>query len=136
MRPWDAMTDDPRPLPRVRVTASTAGRVSRPVTRGFALPGRVADEADEVFSRGLVRAQLRLALGCVAAFVVVAAAVAGVITALPALGDPTLWSVPLSWLLHAYAFYPLILVFALIYARAAARNERRYRQLADPEDAA
>ncbi|WP_285138528.1 heavy metal transporter [Microbacterium sp. lyk4-40-TSB-66] len=129
------MTDDPRPLPRVRVTASTAGRVSRPATRGFALPGREADEADEVFSRGLVRAQLRLALGCVAAFLVVAAALVGVIAALPTLGDPTVWSVPMSWLLHAYGFYPLILVFALIYARAAARNERRYRQLADPEDA-
>jgi hypothetical protein len=130
------MIDDPRPLPRVRVTASTAGRVSRPVTRGFALPGRVVDEADQVFSRGLVRAQLRLALGCVAAFVVVAAALTGGIAALPMLGDPTLWAVPLSWLLHAYGFYPLILVFALIYARAAARNERRYRQLTDPEDPA
>lgn len=133
---WDAMTDDERPLPRVRVTASTAGRVSRPVTRGFALPGRTADEADEVFSRGLVRAQLRLALGCVAAFLVVAAALTGIIAALPTLGDPTVFAVPLSWLLHAYGFYPLILVFALIYARAAARNERRYRQLTGPEDAA
>ncbi len=130
------MTDDPRPLPRVRVTASTAGRVARPVTRGFALPGRVADEADEVFSRGLVRAQLRLALGCVAAFVMVAVALVVLIAALPSLGDPVWGAVPLSWLLHAYGFYPVILVFALIYARAAARNERRYRQLADPEDAA
>ncbi|WP_307446831.1 MULTISPECIES: heavy metal transporter [Microbacterium] len=128
------MTDEPRPLPRVRVTASTAGRVSRPATRGFALPGHLADEADEVFSRGLVRAQLRLALGCVAAFLVVAAALAGVIAALPSLGDPPLFSVPLSWLLHAYGFYPVILVFALIYARAAARNERRYRQLAAPDE--
>ncbi len=119
----------------MRVTASTAGRVTRPPTRGFALPGRVADEADAVFSRGLVRAQLRLALACVTAFVVVAVALTGVIAALPTLGDPVLWAVPLSWLLHAYGFYPLILVFALIYARAAARNERRYRQLADPGDA-
>lgn len=129
------MSPDPRPLPRVRVTASTAGHVARPLTRGFALPGRVADEADAVFSRGLVRAQLRLALACATSFVVMAAALTGVIAALPALGDPVLWVVPLSWLLHAYGFYPLILVFAVIYARAAARNERRYRQLADPGEA-
>lgn len=125
------MTPDPRPPQRVRVTASTAGRVSRPATRGFALPGRVADEAEAVFSRGLVRAQLRLALGCVSAFVVVAVVLTGVIAALPTLGDPVLWAVPLSWLLHAYGLYPVILVFALIYVRAAARNERRYRQLAE-----
>jgi len=127
------MTHEPRPLPRVRVTASTAGRVSRSATRGFALPGRVADEADTVFSRGLVRAQLRLALGCVTAFIVVAAALAGVIATLPALGDPVVWSVPLSWLLLAYGFYPLILIFAVIYVRAAARNERRYRGLVETE---
>lgn len=125
------MTPDPRPPQRVRVTASTTGRVSRPATRGFALPGRVADEAEAVFSRGLVRAQLRLALGCVSAFVVVAVVLTGVIAALPTLGDPVLWAVPLSWLLHAYGFYPVILVFALIYVRAAVRNERRYRQLAE-----
>jgi len=126
------MTDEPPRLPRVRVTASRTGRVSRPATRGFALPGRTPDEADDVFSRGLVRAQLRLALGCVAAFLVVAAALAVLIAALPTLGDPVLFGVPLSWLVHAYGFYPLILVFALIYVRAATRNERRYRHLVQP----
>ncbi|WZH37778.1 MAG: heavy metal transporter [Microbacterium enclense] len=125
------MTDETPRLPRVRVTASRTGRVPRPATRGFALPGRTPDEADDVFSRGLVRAQLRLAIGCVAAFLVVAAALAVVIAALPVLGDPVLIGVPLSWLAHAYGFYPLILVFALIFVRAAARNERRYRHLAE-----
>ncbi|MBQ9917927.1 MAG: heavy metal transporter [Microbacterium sp.] len=126
------MSDETPRLPRVRVTASGSGRVPRPATRGFALPGRAPDEADDVFSRGLVRAQLRLAIGCVAAFLVVAGAFGVVIAALPALGDPALFGVPLSWLAQAYGFYPLILVFALIFVRAAARNERRYRHLADP----
>lgn len=85
-----------------------------------------------MFSRGLVRAQLRLALGCLAAFLVVAAALAVVIAALPSLGDPVLFGVPVPWLAHAYGFSPLILVFALISARAAARNERRYRHLTEP----
>lgn len=127
------MTDETPRLPRVRVTASRNHRMPRPATRGFALPGRAPGEADEVFSRGLVRAQLRLTIGCLAAFLVVAAALAVVIAALPALGDPVLFGVPLSWLAHAYGFYPLILVFALIFLRAATRNERRYRHLAEPE---
>jgi hypothetical protein len=43
-----------------------------------------------------------------------------------------LFGVPLSWLLHAYGFYPIILIFAVVYARGAARNERRYRTLVEP----
>ena len=77
-------------------------------------------------------AQLRLAIGCVAAFLVGAGALAVVIAILPELGDPVVLGVPLSWLAQAYAFYPVILVFALIFVRAAARNERRYRHLAEP----
>lgn len=127
------MTDERRRPVRVRVTASDAGPRARPVTREFALPGQASADAETVFSRGLVRTQLRVALGCVAGFLIVAAAVAAVIFALPALGDPEVFGVPLSWLLHAYAFYPLLLVFAVVYVRTAARNERRFRDLADPE---
>ncbi|MFF0911814.1 heavy metal transporter [Microbacterium enclense] len=130
------MSEERRPMPRVRVTASDARRGPRTATRGFALPGQTPDDAETVFSRGLVRTQLRLALGCVAAFLAVAATLAGVVFALPVLGDPVVFGVPASWLLHAYGFYPLILVFALVYVRAAARNERRYRALADPEEGA
>jgi uncharacterized membrane protein len=125
------MTDEPRPLARVRVSASSARPAA--VTRGFALPGSAAHEADAVFSRGLVRAQLRLALGCLLGFLVVAGASAAVVFVLPSVWDPTLFGVPLSWLLHAYGFYPLILAFAVVYVVSAARNERRYRALAVSE---
>jgi putative solute:sodium symporter small subunit len=121
-----------RPPARVRVAASDARRPLRTATRGIALPGSPTDEADAVFSRGLVRAQLRLALACLLGFLVVAGALTAVLFVLPVVADPVLFGVPLSWLLHAYGFYPIILAFAVVYARGASRNERRYRVLVEP----
>ncbi len=131
------MSDAPR---RVRVTADVgqprrSGASTRGIalpgaaTRGIALPGAPVDEADAVYSRALRRSQLRLALGTTAGFVVVVATLAAVVALVPELNDVTVLGVPLSWLLHAFAFYPAILVFALLYARAASRNERLYLAL-------
>lgn len=76
-----------------------------------------------------MRSQLRLALGTVAGFVLVVLALAVVIALVPEIDRIVLWGLPLSWLLQAFAFYPIIVVFALLYARTAVRNERRYRAL-------
>lgn len=121
-----------RPPARVRVTASDVRR-PRTTTRSIPVSGAGSHEADAVFTRGLVRAQLRLALASLLGFVVVAGALTGVLFLLPAAGDPLVFGVPLSWLMHAYGFYPIILVFAIVYARGASRNERRYRVLVEPE---
>lgn len=127
------MNDAPR---RVRVTADP--RPHRAVgrgnpTRGIALPGAPVDDADAVYARALMRSQLRLALGTIAGFVVVAVTLAVVIALIPEIDQVVLWGLPLSWLLQAFAFYPIILVFALLYARTAARNERRYHALRERE---
>ena len=118
---------------RVRVTADLPPRRPATLTRGIALPGSPADEADAVYARALLRSQLRLALGTIAGFVLVVVAMALAIALIPEMDRIVLWDVPLSWLLQAYAFYPVILVFAVLYARTAARNERRYRALRDRE---
>lgn len=118
---------------RVRVTADLPPRRPQTLTRGIALPGSPVDEADAVYARALMRSQLRLALGTVAGFVVVVVVLALAVALIPGMESVTLWGVPLSWLLQAFAFYPIILVFALLYARTAARNERRYRALRDRE---
>ncbi|GAA3030824.1 heavy metal transporter [Microbacterium dextranolyticum] len=130
------MTEPPR---RVRVTADPPGRPvgaprRAPVTRGIALPGAGAAAgasggADAVYDRALRRAQLRLALGTIAGFVVVVVALTVAVALIPELDAVAPGGVPLSWLLHAFAFYPVVIVFALLYTRAAARNERRYRAL-------
>lgn len=124
------MTETPK---RVRVTAAVPARGPAPLTRGIALPGAPVDEADAVYARALMRSQLRLALGTVAGFVLVVIALTLAIALIPEIGQLVLWGLPLSWLLQAYAFYPIILVFAVLYVRTADRNERRYRALRDRE---
>jgi len=116
----------------VRVTAES-GRpapTSRDApTRGIALPGSPTDDADAVFARALRRSQLRLALGTVAGLVVVVGTLTLVIALVPEMDLVVIAGLPLSWILHAFAFYPVIIAFALLYARGAARNERAYRAL-------
>ncbi|MBT2495392.1 heavy metal transporter [Microbacterium sp. ISL-59] len=124
------MTEKPK---RVRVTADLPDRRPATLTRGIALPGAPVDEADAVYARALMRSQLRLALGTVAGFVVVVVALTLAIALIPEIGRILVWGLPLSWLLQAYAFYPIIVVFAVLYVRTAARNERRYRALRDRE---
>lgn len=119
---------------RVRVTADVRrlpSSRSQPVRSAVAASGDGTDDADAVYSRALRRTQLRLALGTVAGFVVVAVALTIAIAGIPELDRHDLGGVPLSWLLHAFAFYPVIFVFAVLYARGAARNEERYRMLRD-----
>ena len=118
---------------RVRVTGAPERRPARwtASTRGIALPGAAADDADAVYARALRRSQLRLALGTVAGFVVVATALTLVLALVPEIDEIVLVGLPLSWLLHAFAFYPIIAVFGILYARGAARNEQRYRTLRD-----
>lgn len=124
------MTEAPK---RVRVTADLPARRPAILTRGIALPGAPVDEADAVYARALMRSQLRLALGTVAGFVLVVVALTLTIALIPEIGEVLVWGLPLSWLLQAYAFYPIILAFAVLYVRTAARNERRYRALRDRE---
>jgi hypothetical protein len=134
------VTADPRPGIR---SVSTAARAVTAADRpqgasdggagALALPGTPVDEADAVYSRALRRTQLRLALGVVIGFVVIALALTLAIAGIPELDRVALWGVPLSWLVHALAFYPVIFGFALLYARAADRNEARYRALRERE---
>ncbi|WP_454111911.1 heavy metal transporter [Microbacterium aurum] len=131
----------PRVPPRVRVSADPSPPrgpgIRRPVTRSVPVPASASpgafDEADAVYDRALRRSQLRLALGAVAGFVVVVVALTLAVALIPELDRWTLAGVPVSWLLHAFAFYPAIVVFAVLYTRGATRNERRYRTLRERE---
>lgn len=118
---------------RVRVTSDAPVRAPRAAagapTRGIALPGAQVDDAAAVYARGLRRSQLRLALGTISGFILITAVLTLVIVLIPEISDVVIAGVPLSWILHAFAFYPVIVVFAVLYARGAARNERAYRAL-------
>ena len=113
------------PLPRKRVTAPRRQVQAAPVRASD--PG-IAD-ASAVYIRTLMRAQLRLAITLVAAFLLTLAVFSVAIALIPALHVEMIFGVPWSWALQAYGMYPLVVIFAVIYVRAAGRNERRYRSL-------
>jgi hypothetical protein len=118
----------------VRVTGHRAvDPAASAATRGIALPDAPVREAGAVFVGGLVRSQLRLALGCLLGFLLFAGAFTAAIFVVAHAGDPPVWGVPVSWLMQAYGYYPIVLFFAIVYARGASRNEQRYRALADAE---
>jgi len=125
------MTGEERPR-RVRVSFdSSATSPDRERTLGIALPGAPARDADAVFLSDLMRAQLRLAAACLIGFVLVSLTLTAAIMIIAATVDPPVFGVPLSWLLHAYAYYPVIVLFSIVFARSAGRNERRFRALSD-----
>ena len=86
-----------------------------------------------IFTRGLMRAQGRLAVAFVLAFVAVVAGITFVISRVPALHDVVIWGVPLPWLIQAYGYYPVIAAFAVAYTVAAMRAEQRFRALVEHE---
>lgn len=119
------------PAGRVRVRSTDARPDAVPSSGTPRGRPEEADDAAAHYTRGLVRAQLRLGLACVVSFLAVVALLTVTMSAVPALDSVVLLGVPLPWLVHAYGFYPVILAFAVVFAVAAARNERRYRALAE-----
>ena len=119
------------PAGRVRVRSTDARPDAGPPPDTPRGRPEEADDAAAHYTRGLVRAQLRLGLACVVSFLAVVALLTVTMSAVPALDTVVILGVPLPWLVHAYGFYPVIVAFAVMFAVAAARNERRYRALAE-----
>ena len=140
------MTDDPHRLPPPagrREVSQESRRLPPPARQRVTGPRSVAPSAGAkpvevvahsrdvgaIYLRTLIRAQLRLAVVCCAGFILALTAAGTLIATVPALQQESLFGVPLAWLLQAYGLYPLIALFAVLYVRAAARNEKRYRLL-------
>lgn len=128
----------PRPQ-RVRVTAPgsradpTAARPALDLVSAGASVWRepVPSQVDEVYVRSLIRSQLRLAVVVASGFLISLAAFAITLRLIPSL-EAVLWlGVPVAWLLLAFGVYPMILLSAWLFVRAAARNESRYLALAE-----
>ncbi|GER22565.1 hypothetical protein NCCP1664_10620 [Zafaria cholistanensis] len=118
--PTDSET--PVPPPRVRVTAP-AGALPPPRTRA-------PDPAANFYVRSLVRSQLRLAVSVALGFVVVLVGMALLLALWPDIHGLRLFTVPLPWIALGIGVYPLLVVTAVLFNRAAARNEARYREIA------
>jgi putative solute:sodium symporter small subunit len=119
-----------RPL-RERVTsADQPSNRAEPLVR---VSTSQVSEAETVFTRSLMRTQGRLALACILSFVVVVVFVTFVISRIPELQDLSIGGVPLPWLIQAYGFYPIIIIYAVVFAVAAMRTERRFNALVEHE---
>lgn len=110
---------------RVRVTAqprATREKAPSPIDAG-------PSEASSLYLRTLIRAQLRLGLTLAGGFAVTLALASVLVAATPILHTATVLGVPWAWVLQAFGMYPIVGGFALLYVRAAQRNEQRYRSL-------
>ncbi|WP_460825475.1 hypothetical protein [Nostocoides australiense] len=113
------------PSERVRVTASR-----RSAPRHTARP--VADELSdqtvlgEIYVRGLMRAQLRLALSLLLLAVLLLGGVPVLFAMLPQTRTLTLGPLPLPWVTLGLVVYPAIVISARYYVRASERLEAAF----------
>jgi hypothetical protein len=114
-------------MTRVRVTAPRSA--ARPVvdSRGAA----EESEVGQVFVRSLIRSQLRLSLVVAAGFLLILFAFPVMLGLVPGLAESRIAGIPFGWLLLGIGIYPVIGLSAWLYIRTAARNEARYRDLAE-----
>ena len=115
------------PLPRVRVTAPATGTTPAPTQ------GAGGGDTSTLYVRSLIRSQLRLAIVCAAGFAVLLVAIPIAVAALPQLSGLPVAGVPLGWVALGAGVYPVLLLVAVLFVRAADRNEQRYRSLAEEQ---
>jgi hypothetical protein len=84
-----------------------------------------------VYVRSLIRAQLRVAVVAAGSFAVLLAATTAALTFVPQIRAATVGGIPIVWIVLGAAVYPLVLLVAILFVRAADRNEKRYRSLAE-----
>ena len=122
------MTNDRPPRERVVLAHRRGARMIR--TR---VEVQEQTEVGDALVRGLVRAQLGLALRLAALVmcVVVAIPVGG--SAFPALESLAVFGIRLNWLLLAVLMYPLLYVVGRFYIKLAEQNERDFIRVVDDE---
>lgn len=123
------MTEE-RPT-RVRVTSpQTQRRGSRP-RRTAASEIDAQSELGEIYVAALLRSQLRLAVGTILALTVTVGALPVLFWLVPALTSHSVLGMPVSWVVLAFACYPVLVLLAWRYVRAAERNEREFTHVVE-----
>ena len=116
---------------RVRVTSPRmASRPRQPSRSGT----RDIDEqtgVGEVYTRSLLRTQLRLGLSAVAVIVLGIGSLPALFVVEPQLASIRVLTVPLPWVLVGIALYPLLVVVAWWHVRASERAERDFATLVE-----
>ncbi len=118
------------PAPRVRVVLGD-------VARARIDPARTRAELEEqspvgaALARGLVRAQLAVAIRLAAVVAVALGGLPLLFAAAPALGGARLFGVSVPWLLLGVAAYPFLFIVGYAYVRLAERNEQEFVALVE-----
>lgn len=114
-------------MTRVRVTAPLSAVQPVKDSREAAQDSAVG----QVFVRSLIRSQLRLAIVVASGFLLILGAFPLLLAVLPGLAEIRIGGIPIDWILLGAGIYPVIGLSAWLYIRSAARNEARYRDLAE-----
>lgn len=88
-------------------------------------------EVGDAMVRGLVRAQLGLALRFALATVCLLGAIPVLFHVVPAAAEATVFGIRLPWIVLGIVVYPLLLGIGWIYVRLAERNEQDFTDLTD-----
>jgi hypothetical protein len=121
------MTEGPTPRPaRVRVTSPHAERRGGRPRRTAASEIDAQSELGEIYLAALLRSQLRLAVGTLVTLAVTIGALPIVFWVLPGLTTHHVLGMPVSWVALAFACYPVLVLLAWRYVKAAEHNEREF----------
>jgi hypothetical protein len=119
----------PEPPRRVRVTSPRTGAVRRRVAGTSEIDAQT--RLGEIYMTSLLRAQLRLTALVIAAVVVLIGGLPLAFRLVPAVMDTPVLGMPLSWVLLAFAVYPVLFALGWLYVRAAERTEQDFADVVE-----
>lgn len=112
--------------------AANRVRVSAPAGSMLNIPRKInPDAADTFYVRSLIRSQFRLAISVALGFLLLLVGLAVIGATWPQIQEIRLATIPLPWWLLGVGVYPMILLSAFLFNRAAARNEEQYRSIVE-----
>jgi hypothetical protein len=116
---------------RVLVTSPRMTARPRPPSRSGTRDIAEQTGVGEVYTRSLLRTQLRIGLSAVALTLLGIGALPALFALEPQLAGVRVLTAPLPWLLAGVAVYPLLVGVAWWYVRAAERAEREFADLVE-----
>ena len=119
---------DRRPPPRERVVLAQRRGARRVRSR---VEVQEQTEIGDAFVRGLIRAQLGLALRVGGVAATALAALPVLFLLVPSIADVSVAGISLPWLILGVAVYPVLFAACRFYVRRADRNEQEFVDLVD-----
>ena len=121
-----------QPAPeRVRVTSPWTDRPRLRPRRTATSEIDAQSEVGEIYLRTLLRAQLRLAIGILAALALTIGMLPLLFLVAPGLTSHHVFGMPVSWGMLAFGCYPVLVFLAWRYVRLAERNERAFARVVE-----